>query len=190
MDNKRHGKNGRRKMPAYTPQGDPQALSTPVEELGLHERTLNALKAGGVNTAADLAGRFMRDMYKVQGIGKRDIFAMQGALKKLGLAFRPEEGNFERKAPVREGAQGSGVRGEKKEFRQDKGRGQIKKEEAFPRKGPKKPSRAKRAALSGKTGAGTEKIPKTRQKSRPLKAEKRARKHSIKSFPVCMPGLR
>ena len=162
MDNKRHGKNGRRKMPAYTPQGDPQALSTPVEELGLHERTLNALKAGGVNTAADLAGRFMRDLYKVQGIGKRDIFAMQGALKKLGLAFRPEEGNYERKAPAREGAQGSGVRGEKKEFRAP----YIWYSEI------------------------TEKIPKTRQKSRPLKAEKRARKHSIKSFPVCMPGLR
>ena len=57
----------------------------------MHERTLGALKTGGVNTAGDIAARYMRDMYKVQGIGKRDIFAMQGALKKLGLTFRPEE---------------------------------------------------------------------------------------------------
>ena len=80
MDNRRRYKNGRRKAPAYIPQGDPQALATPVEELGLHERTLGALKTGGVNTAGDIAARYMRDMYKVQGIGKRDIFAMQGAL--------------------------------------------------------------------------------------------------------------
>ena len=91
MDNRRRYKNGRRKAPAYIPQGDPQALATPVEDLGLHERTLGALKTGGVNTAGDIAARYMRDMYKVQGIGKRDIFAMQGALKKLGLTFRPEE---------------------------------------------------------------------------------------------------
>ena len=91
MENKKHHRGRRRSAPAYIPQGDPQALAAPVEELGLHERTVAALKAGGVNTAADLAGRYMRDMYKVQGIGKRDIFAMQGALKKLNLTFRPEE---------------------------------------------------------------------------------------------------
>lgn len=189
MDNKRHGKNGRRKMPAYTPQGDPQALSTPVEELGLHERTLNALKAGGVNTAADLAGRFMRDMYKVQGIGKRDIFAMQGALKKLGLAFRPEEGNFERKAPVREGAQGSGVRGEKKEFRQDKGRGQIKKEEAFSKERPEEAKPREEGGFERKNGGRDGKNPKNKTKEPPVKGGKKSAEALNKELSRLYAGL-
>ena len=126
MDNRRRYKNGRRKAPAYIPQGDPQALATPVEELGLHERTVAALKAGGVNTAADIAGRYMRDMYKVQGIGKRDIFAMQGALKKLNLTFRPEE----QKQPQGEAAgEEKPVRAEQeKKPAQDRGKRQEKRQ--------------------------------------------------------------
>ena len=141
MDNRRRYKNGRRKAPAYIPQGDPQALAAPVEELGLHERTVAALKAGGVNTAGDIAARYMRDMYKVQGIGKRDIFAMQGALKKLGLTFRPEEEKTEEgqakqaqeKKPVQDNRNGQREKRQPEKQERGEARKERRAEESRPR---------------------------------------------------------
>lgn len=115
MENKKHHHRSGRKRPvqAYIPQGDPAALATPVEELGLFERTVNFLKTGGISTASDLAARYMRDMYKVQGVGKRDIFAMQTALKKLGLSFRPEEVSEQKPSETADKKQDKGA-GERK----------------------------------------------------------------------------
>ena len=83
-----HNRRRRPQGQQYKPQGDPAALAKPVDELNLRENTLAALKAGGVKTAQDLARRREREMYKVQNIGKRDIFEIKKALEGLGLGFR------------------------------------------------------------------------------------------------------
>lgn len=88
---KRFNRRPKRRTDDYTPAGNPEALATPIEKMGLSERTLEALQAGGIKTAADIASRRMRDMYRVQNIGKRNCMDMERALSALGLAFRPEE---------------------------------------------------------------------------------------------------
>ena len=65
------GKNFRHNRPRkqrdeYTPVGDEKALSTPLEALGLSERTAELLAKGGVATARDLAARRMREMSAMQ----------------------------------------------------------------------------------------------------------------------------
>ena len=90
------GKNFRHNRPRkqrdeYTPVGDEKALSTPLEALGLSERTAELLAKGGVATARDLAARRMREMYRIQNIGKKQCFEVKGALTKLGLDFRPDD---------------------------------------------------------------------------------------------------
>lgn len=90
------GKNFRHNRPRkqrdeYTPVGDEKALSTPLGELGLSERTAELLAKGGVATARDLAARRMREMYRIQNIGKKQCFEVKGALTKLGLDFRPDD---------------------------------------------------------------------------------------------------
>ena len=90
------GKNFRHNRPRkqrdeYTPVGDEKALSTPIEALGLSERTAELLAKGGVATARDLAARRMREMYRIQNIGKKQCFEVKDALTKLGLDFRPDD---------------------------------------------------------------------------------------------------
>ena len=90
------GKNFRHNRPRkqrdeYTPVGDEKALSTPIEALGLSERTAELLAKGGIVTARDLAARRMREMYRIQNIGKKQCFEVKGALTKLGLDFRPDD---------------------------------------------------------------------------------------------------
>ena len=90
------GKNFRHNRPRkqrdeYTPVGDEKALSTPLEALGLSERTAELLAKGGIVTARDLAARRMREMYRIQNIGKKQCFEVKGALTKLGLDFRPDD---------------------------------------------------------------------------------------------------
>lgn len=117
---KKHYRNKRRRFKdEYVPQGDPAALATPVERLGLRENTLAALQAGGVKTAGDLACRFARDMYKVQNIGKRNIFEMEKALAALGLAFRREEKPEEEKEQ-KDAPRAKGEEGRKQSGRQEK----------------------------------------------------------------------
>ena len=91
MDRKFHRRGGKKREDNYTPIGDAAALATPIENMGLSERTLTALKSGGVNTAADIARRRMQDMYRIQNIGKRNCLEIQRALGSLKLSFRPDE---------------------------------------------------------------------------------------------------
>ena len=90
------GKNFRHNRPRkqrdeYTPVGDEKALSTPLGELGLSERTAELLAKGGIATARDLAARRMREMYRIQNIGKKQCFEVKDALARLGLDFRPDD---------------------------------------------------------------------------------------------------
>ena len=75
----------------YEPQGDPAALATPLEDLGLSEKTAGILRDGGVTCAKDLAKRRAGELYRIRYVGKRECLEVAGALKKLGLAFRPDE---------------------------------------------------------------------------------------------------
>lgn len=75
----------------YTPKGDENALATPLAQLGLTERTAEILQKGGVATARDLAVRRMRDMYRIQNIGKKQCLEVKNALAAIGLDYRPDE---------------------------------------------------------------------------------------------------
>lgn len=81
----------RRERDDYTPVGDEKALATPLGSLGLSERTAELLAKGGVATARDLAARRMREMYRIQNIGKKQCFEVRDALVKLGLDYRPDD---------------------------------------------------------------------------------------------------
>lgn len=91
MDKRYNRRGGKKKIDNYTPTGDSAALATPIQNMGLSERTLSALTAGGVKTAADIARRRSREMYRIQNIGRRNIAEIEKALALLKLTFRPDE---------------------------------------------------------------------------------------------------
>lgn len=76
--------------PPYQPQGNPEILAKAVDELGLSERTLAAIKAGGIASVGDLAAKRLSQMYRIQNIGKRNCTELAAKLAQLGLAFREE----------------------------------------------------------------------------------------------------
>lgn len=75
----------------YEPKGDALALATPLDKLGLSEKTEGILRDGGVTTARDLAKRRAGEMYRIRYVGKRECLEVTEALKKLGLCFRQDE---------------------------------------------------------------------------------------------------
>ena len=92
------GKNPNKKIQDdFVPQGNEEALKTPVEQLKLSERTLEALKNGGVLTCHDICVRRMQEMYRIQNINKKSCLEIQNALKKLGLSYRPDDTQNENK---------------------------------------------------------------------------------------------
>ena len=62
-DNRRRNK--KRINDNYEPQGDPKALATALDDLGLSEKTVGILKDGGIATARDLAKRRISDFYRI-----------------------------------------------------------------------------------------------------------------------------
>ncbi len=86
--------NNKKKRPVvddYTPNYPKEVLDKSVAELGLSANVLDALSKGGVATVGDIAKRRMREMYRIQNIGKKQCFEILGKLKTLGVEFRPEE---------------------------------------------------------------------------------------------------
>lgn len=75
----------------YIPEGDPALLAKPVEELKLHEKTLNALVNGNVRTVGAIISRREREMYKIQNFGRKNLDDVKKAITALGLSFRAEE---------------------------------------------------------------------------------------------------
>lgn len=88
-DNRRRNK--KKINDGYEPQGDAAALATALENLGLSEKTEGILRDGGVATAKDLAKRRASELYRIRYVGKRECLEVAAALKKIGLAFRPDE---------------------------------------------------------------------------------------------------
>ena len=154
-----HNRRRRPQGQQYKPQGDPAALAKPVEELKLRENTLAALKAGGVKTAQDLARRREREMYKVQNIGKRDIFEIKKALEGLGLGFRKEEEapRREETAARTEGAKPQREKSEKgpslEKSVQKKKSAEGEKKKPFPERRENRPEGEKNAGRGGKKNA-------------------------------------
>ena len=96
------GRNFRKNRPAkvrddYIPAGDEKALATPLEELAISENTAAVLAKGGIVCARDLAARRMREMYRIQNIGKKQCFEIKKALAAIGLDFRPDDADAEQR---------------------------------------------------------------------------------------------
>lgn len=87
-DNRRRNK--KRINDNYEPQGDPKALATALDDLGLSEKTVGILKDGGIATARDLAKRRMSEMYRIRYVGRRECNEVANALRIIGLAYREE----------------------------------------------------------------------------------------------------
>ncbi len=86
--------NNKKKRPvedAYVPNYPKEVLDKPIAELGLSQSVLDTLTKGGVATVGDIAKRRMREMYRIQNIGKKQCFEILNKLKLLGVEFRAEE---------------------------------------------------------------------------------------------------
>lgn len=57
----------------------------PIEKLELKEREYNALKAADINTIGDLLGLGRGDLRRFRNIGKKSIYGINEAMKKIGL---------------------------------------------------------------------------------------------------------
>ncbi len=64
-----------------------QQLSLTLLDLGLSEGTVKLLSGSGILTAADLVIRTEKDMYKVQGLNKRNLAEIKEALKAKGMTL-------------------------------------------------------------------------------------------------------
>lgn len=64
---------------------------TPVEEMDLSARALNALLDNGIKTAAGLARKTEADLEALEGMGEKAITEVKKALKKLGLELKASE---------------------------------------------------------------------------------------------------
>ncbi|MGN0771760.1 MAG: WG repeat-containing protein [Christensenellales bacterium] len=89
--NKKFNKSNGVQSDGYQPKGDADVLNKSIDELQLGENTLAALKRGGVATIRDIACRRMRDMYRIQNIGKKQCMEILSKIKPLGIDFRLDE---------------------------------------------------------------------------------------------------
>lgn len=74
----------------YIPTGDQVLLNKPIEELNLREKTLEILKAGGVNIVFDLIKYREKELYRIQNFNKKNLIDVTDKVRILGLSFRPE----------------------------------------------------------------------------------------------------
>ena len=62
-------------------------LATPIEELELNQRPLNALKRAGVNTVGELVHMSPDEVKKLHNVGAKSIEDIKGKLSKLGVKY-------------------------------------------------------------------------------------------------------
>ncbi len=62
-------------------------LNTPIEELELNQRPLNALKRAGVNTVGELVRMSPDEIKKLHNVGAKSIEDIRGKLLKLGVKY-------------------------------------------------------------------------------------------------------
>ena len=86
-----YNKKKRNVVDDYVPNYPKEILDKSVAELELSENVLNALSKGGIASVGDIAKRRMREMYRIQNIGKKQCFEILSKLKPLGVTFREDE---------------------------------------------------------------------------------------------------
>lgn len=72
----------------YVPNAPQEVLNRSVEEFNLYEETVNKLKSVELNTVGDVASVEMRQLYRIEKMNKRDVFAVLRMLKSVKLDFR------------------------------------------------------------------------------------------------------
>lgn len=75
----------------YIPVGDEKALQTPVESLGLHPKTKELFSKNNILTVYDIAKRNEKQLFKIQGFGKKDLIGVERELGKLKISLAPLE---------------------------------------------------------------------------------------------------
>ena len=82
--------NKKRKTVEYVPVGDKKALETPVESLGLHPKTKELFAKNNITTVYDIAKRNEKQLFKIQGFGKKDLIGVERELSKLNISLAPK----------------------------------------------------------------------------------------------------
>jgi len=72
----------------YVPDASQEIMNKPVTELNFSKFTLEAFVKGRINTVGDILVRTERDMFKLQGFGKRNLEDVRKELTKLGVNFK------------------------------------------------------------------------------------------------------
>ena len=81
--------NNKKRNIDYIPQGDETALNTKVEELGLHPKTKELFLKNNVLTVYDIAKYNSKQLFKIQGFGKKDLIGVERELGKLNISLAP-----------------------------------------------------------------------------------------------------
>jgi len=71
-------------------EGPPQSWddSTPIERMGLNARAYNALRAEGLDTLGKIAGKTVRELLAIQGLGAGTLGNVINQGEQLDLAGR------------------------------------------------------------------------------------------------------
>lgn len=90
----------------YVPNAPQEVLNRSVEEFNLYDETVNKLKSVELNTVGDVASVEMRQLYRIEKMNKRDVFAVLRMLKSVKLDFRqvPKAENSGETKPQKENA--------------------------------------------------------------------------------------
>lgn len=90
----------------YVPDAPQEVLNRSVEEFNLYDETVNKLKSVELNTVGDVASVEMRQLYRIEKMNKRDVFAVLRMLKSVKLDFRqvPKSENSGETKPQNENA--------------------------------------------------------------------------------------
>lgn len=75
----------------YKPNCSDEIFNIKIEDLDFTDKTYQALKLGGIVCLGQLAQRTMKDMYKIQKIGKHNCFEIRDKLRSFNLDFRQIE---------------------------------------------------------------------------------------------------
>lgn len=75
----------------YRPNAPQNVLDKTIDELNLHDETKNKLRGAELMTVGEIASYEMRHLYRIDRMGRGDVFAVLRALKSLGVDFKPSE---------------------------------------------------------------------------------------------------
>lgn len=75
----------------YRPNAPQSVLDTTIDDLNLHDETKRKLRDAELLTVGEIAAYEMRHLYRIDKMGRGDVFAVLRALKGLGVDFKPSE---------------------------------------------------------------------------------------------------